>query len=74
MSDYHSDLYKAVKRDQENMVAKHEAEYSALRDKILELREALHNLVEACFRADNEGELASEIDGSLMDAAWKALK
>ena len=41
---------------------------------IRNLREALHNLVEACFRADNEGDLSSEIDGSLMSAAWEALK
>jgi hypothetical protein len=38
------------------------------------LRTALHNLVEACHRADNNGELAADIDGSLMSAAWEALK
>ena len=40
---------------------------------IEELRTALRNLVEACFRADNDGELDSRIDGELMDAAWNAL-
>ncbi len=37
-------------------------------------RAVLHNLVEACYQADNAGELASEIDGSLMDEAWRVLK
>ncbi len=56
------------------MIASFKKENSELRDKNSELRVALHDLVEACFKADNNGELASEIDGSLMSAAWEALK
>lgn len=32
------------------------------------------NRVEACHRADNDGELAGAIDGKLMDEAWRVLK
>ena len=34
---------------------------------------ALKNLLEACYRADEEGELYETIDGSLLDAAKDAI-
>lgn len=49
-------------------------EVDKMATKLFDTRAALHNLVEACYRADNDGDLSSEIDGTLMDAAWEALK
>jgi hypothetical protein len=37
------------------------------------LREAARNLLEACYAADAQGELAGEVDGSLLDAVRIAL-
>ena len=56
------------------MVQEARVEVEKMATKLFDTRAALHNLVEACHRADSEGDLSSEIDGSLMDAAWEALK
>jgi len=38
-----------------------------------DLLEALKNLLEACYCADEDGELSDRVDGSLLDAAKDAI-
>lgn len=64
------DRLKSMSRDIQDL----RAHAAIIEIKNAKLRVAPHNLVEACFKADNNGELAEEIDGSLMDAAWEVLK
>ena len=56
------------------MVSDARAEVDKTAQKLFETRAALRGLVEACHRADNDGELSGEIDGSLMNEAWRVLK
>jgi hypothetical protein len=59
--------YEAIKADQARLVGK-------LNVQIVLLREALCNLLDACERADYDGDLSGWIDGSLLEIGRDALK
>lgn len=74
------ELRKKLKETKEKLAAQFdktqgaENKNAALRVDIIEVREALRALLEACYQADEMEELSEMVDGSLLDKAKEALE